>query len=98
MTDDPKGSYEKPDGFAILHVNKDKAYGMDGYYALGPYPPIEPLVEFIKQHIECACETRIIPVYFPAGARMVMVVDGADMVAGAVTVLGGPMPGSEANN
>jgi hypothetical protein len=57
-----------PDGVVIMHFPAD---GSDPY-GVGPFPPIEGLVEQLVNATRCSCRKEALPVIFPKGVTMMV--------------------------
>lgn len=72
-----------PDGIVIVHFPSDG----DDPYAVGPFPPIPDLVDFVIENAKCDCERKPMAIMFPPGVRMMVGVDLEEVVEQVKSIL-----------
>ena len=61
------------DSWRVVHDNPNPGPENVPEYMFGPLPSKE-VADLISAASECECKTRVIPLFFPNGVKMVMVV------------------------
>lgn len=74
MVDEEHGA----DGWGVVHNNPLPGPNNAPEYMFGPLPSKE-VADLISAGATCACKTRVIPLFFPAGVTMMVTVPLPDI-------------------
>lgn len=79
------------DGWAILHDRTALPPSeYENLYILGPVPSKE-IAEMLEASMSCDCRRSVVPIFFPPGIQMMMVVPEAAVEAALAGVSDGPV-------